>query len=61
MGKDCAFLRKKSEAYLNLGELSLKSKSMKDEEWRQLQSELTKWLLDRSNEEIEVKWKGLVG
>ena len=47
------FLRNKSEAYLNRGELKLKSRTMKDEEWRQLHQELTQWLLEQNDENIE--------
>ena len=48
-----SFLRNKSEAYLNRGELKLKSRTMKDEEWRQLHQELTQWLLEQNDENIE--------
>ena len=47
------FLRNKSEAYLNRGELKLKSRTMKAEEWRQLHQELTQWLLEQNDENIE--------
>ena len=47
------FLRNKSEAYLNRGELKLKSRTMKDEEWSQLHQELTQWLLEQNDENIE--------
>ena len=47
------FLRNKSEAYLNRGELKLKSRTMKDEDWRQLHQELTQWLLEQNDENIE--------
>ena len=48
-----SFLRNKSEAYLNRGELKLKSRTMKDVEWRQLHQELTQWLLEQNDENIE--------
>ena len=48
-----AFLRNKSEAYLNRGELHLKARTMKEEEWRQLHQELTEWLLAQSEDQIE--------
>ena len=39
-----AFLRNKSEAYLNRGEFHLKARTMKEEEWRQLHQKLIQWL-----------------
>ena len=47
------FLRNKSEAYLNRGELRLNARTMKDEEWRQLHKELAQWLLEQSEDQIE--------
>ena len=48
-----SFLRNKSEAYLREGDLRLASRTMKKEERSKLHRELSQWLVERNNEEVE--------